>query len=368
MEQAAKISFQRKSSVYYSDNDDDEEYYIPINRSSPIAITPDLPTVEPDDSLIMGDEHLSTIPDTKSDKVIKSSVENLVPIPSESGAISDGECDLPICDSSPKSNLVTHSNPLFDSNDNFTSSDDESFSKEDVTMEEFKICSNPLFDFDEANPIFDEVLENNSSPRPPKELNCENSIESFSLSPIPVEDSDFLMKEIDVFLASDGSMPPGIDSDGSNSEGDNLFIERLLYDDPIPLPEYDHFHFNNEPTHPTLDSDFIHSSDFLGSDLLVSFPSETRNKTFDPGIFIEVQSKRFLSLNFTSHRGFKAFKINPNFLNESPMMIYGGNNPILDVPISPDYETSCARGFVLRSLELHILSFILGIQYPNLID
>ncbi|GJR29158.1 hypothetical protein Tco_1105390 [Tanacetum coccineum] len=32
------------------------------------------------------------------------------------------------------------------------------------------------------------------------------------------------------------------------------------------------------------------------------------------------------------------------------------------------FEASRARGFVLRSLELQILSFILGIQYPNLID
>ncbi|GKG31831.1 hypothetical protein Tco_0426781, partial [Tanacetum coccineum] len=36
--------------------------------------------------------------------------------------------------------------------------------------------------------------------------------------------------------------------------------------------------------------------------------------------------------------------------------------------IAPDYEASRARGFVLRSLELRILSFIMGIQYPNLID
>ncbi|GJX40338.1 hypothetical protein Tco_0255328 [Tanacetum coccineum] len=34
----------------------------------------------------------------------------------------------------------------------------------------------------------------------------------------------------------------------------------------------------------------------------------------------------------------------------------------------PDYEASRARGFVHRSLELHILSFIIGIEYPNLID
>ncbi|GKB23954.1 hypothetical protein Tco_0863355 [Tanacetum coccineum] len=46
----------------------------------------------------MGDEHLDTIPATESDEVIKSSVENLVPIPSEFKGISDDSCDVPICD------------------------------------------------------------------------------------------------------------------------------------------------------------------------------------------------------------------------------------------------------------------------------
>ncbi|GKB08623.1 hypothetical protein Tco_0836935 [Tanacetum coccineum] len=121
-----------------------------------------------------------------------------------------------------------------------------------------------------------------------------------------------------------------------------------------------------------MDSDFTLSSDSLGSDLVVSFPSGTRNKIFDPGIFIEVQSKRFLSPNefsisfirdplspvfdtlllfssenednvfnpgilasneeksphLLSHRGFKAFQL----ISESPMMISGGDIPILDVP------------------------------------
>ncbi|GKC38466.1 reverse transcriptase domain-containing protein [Tanacetum coccineum] len=34
----------------------------------------------------------------------------------------------------------------------------------------------------------------------------------------------------------------------------------------------------------------------------------------------------------------------------------------------PDFEASRAHGFVLRSLELQILSFVIEIQYPNLID
>ncbi|GKF15761.1 hypothetical protein Tco_0057223, partial [Tanacetum coccineum] len=208
----------------------------------------------------------------------------------------------------------------------------------------------------------------------------------------------------------------------------------------ISPPEYDCFYFKNEPelgnftmdvvediynnptreryvyvlhdlpNYPTLqlDSDFTLSSNSLGSDLVVSFPSRTRNKIFDPGIFIEVQSEKFLSqdefsISFIrdplspvidtlllflsknedkvvnsgilaadkeksphplSYRGFKAFQL----ISESPMMISGGDIPILDVLIARIFEASRACGFVLRSLELHILSFILGIQYPNLID
>nr|GFC20048.1 hypothetical protein [Tanacetum cinerariifolium] len=55
---------------------DDEDDY-------DFAITPILSTKEPIDSLSMGYEHLDTILATKSDEVIKSSVEDLILIPSE---------------------------------------------------------------------------------------------------------------------------------------------------------------------------------------------------------------------------------------------------------------------------------------------
>ncbi|GKA48256.1 hypothetical protein Tco_0741214 [Tanacetum coccineum] len=121
----------------------------------------------------MGDENLSTIPEKESDEVIKSSVKDLVPIPSESEdtSESDSDCDLPSCDDFSPINVyeeksVTFFNPLFDSNDNLTSSDDESLSDEDILEENVKIYSNPLFEFDDeyissdVNPLFDEVLEN----------------------------------------------------------------------------------------------------------------------------------------------------------------------------------------------------------------
>ncbi|GKF80077.1 hypothetical protein Tco_0235645, partial [Tanacetum coccineum] len=123
-----------------------------------------------------------------------SSVENLVQNPSESEDASEGECDLPVCDDFPKSHLVSFSNPLFDINDDCTSSDDESFSEEDVPMENFKFFSNPLFDLDEeivstkVNLIQNEVLE------------------------------------------SITSIPPGIDDDNLDSEGEIHLVERLLYD------------------------------------------------------------------------------------------------------------------------------------------
>ncbi|GKF89555.1 hypothetical protein Tco_0263518, partial [Tanacetum coccineum] len=57
-------------------------------------------------------------------------------------------------------------NLLFNSNDDFTSSDDESLSDEDILEDNVKIYSNPLFELDDeyissdVNPLFDEVLEN----------------------------------------------------------------------------------------------------------------------------------------------------------------------------------------------------------------
>nr|GFB55523.1 hypothetical protein [Tanacetum cinerariifolium] len=54
-----------------------------------------------DNSLSMGDEHLDTISATESDEFIKSGVENLIPIPSESEGIPEHVCDVSSHDNSP---------------------------------------------------------------------------------------------------------------------------------------------------------------------------------------------------------------------------------------------------------------------------
>ncbi|GJV10429.1 hypothetical protein Tco_1351970 [Tanacetum coccineum] len=192
---------------------------------------------------------------------------------------------------------------------------------------------------------------------------------------VTVKDSDFIREEIDIFPGLDDSIPPGIESDNYDSEGD---------DNSTSLPEFESFHVdypdsgdstidvvedipvdvpNILPTHPTLhmDFDFIPSHNDLISDLDVSSPFRDRNKIYDPGICIEVESTRFLAtFSFvidtlipfssnnenkvfnhdvlaskeksppsSSHRGFKASKL---FHHKSPMLIYGENIPILDVP------------------------------------
>ncbi|GKG37135.1 hypothetical protein Tco_0447308, partial [Tanacetum coccineum] len=127
--------------------------------------------------------------------------------------------------------------------------------------------------------------------------------------PIPVEDNDSLREEIDIFPGPDDLIPPGIEIDDYDSEGD---------DNSTSLPEFKSFHVDYPglgdstidmvedipvdvpsilTTHPTLymDFDFIPSHNDLGSDLDVSSPSKDRNKTYDPGICIEVESTRFLA-------------------------------------------------------------------------
>nr|GFC48311.1 hypothetical protein [Tanacetum cinerariifolium] len=103
------------------DDDDDEDYTI--------AVTPSLSTEEPDNSLSMGDEHLDTIPATESDEFIKSSVENFIPILSESEGIPNNMCDVPFHDNCPPLYVSKDQfEDFFDSNDKFFSTDDDSFS------------------------------------------------------------------------------------------------------------------------------------------------------------------------------------------------------------------------------------------------
>nr|GEV28746.1 hypothetical protein [Tanacetum cinerariifolium] len=246
----------RKIPICY-DDDDDEKSSTPLRDiiifklHLCIAITPVLSTKEPKDSLIMGEKHLDTILEKKSDEFIKFTVENLVPNPTGS----EDEQSLLNQDS-----LIISSSKIDSLLDEFTG--------EHIFLKSIP----PRIDESDCDPeeeirLIKKLLYDNSSPRPLEEINFENSdavIESFFPSPIPFEDSDPFMEEIDLFLTSDGSIPPDIDSDYSNSEGDNLFPGRLLHNDLIPLPDI--FDFSNVVRN--LSSHLYLSGDFFNSSLL----------------------------------------------------------------------------------------------------
>nr|GEW77643.1 hypothetical protein [Tanacetum cinerariifolium] len=245
------------NSPTFYDDDDDDEYSIQVSgflKKSPIAIAPVLPTEEPDNSLSMGDEHLSTILEMKSDEIIKSSVENLVPIPSESEGISDDTCDdINYAEASPPDSEL-------------------------VSLEEVK-DDIPHAKLLNIRLLIAKIKSLNKNPTPDCVLKYPSSSFLFY--------SDNSLPEFETFSDHTEETSSG----STTTHADNS------------LPKYDSFLFEIEP-----DQGFRLSSsdDSLGSDLEISFPSGTRNKILDPRIFLEVQSKRFLShdLEASRARGF----------------------------------------------------------------
>nr|GFA39582.1 hypothetical protein [Tanacetum cinerariifolium] len=122
-------------------DDDDEDYTSAITPDEPV-----LSTEEPDNSLSIGDKHLDTIPATESDEFIKSGVENLIPIPSESEGIPEHKCDVPFHNNSPPLDVSKDQfEDFFESNEEFSSTDDDSFSFDNI-------------DYVEASPLDSELV------------------------------------------------------------------------------------------------------------------------------------------------------------------------------------------------------------------
>nr|GFA81376.1 hypothetical protein [Tanacetum cinerariifolium] len=148
---------------------------------------------------------------------------------SQSIAITTSPLVLPIKD--PEEKAVTFSNPLFNSNDDFISSGDESLSDEDVPEDNVKIYSNLIFEFDDeyissnVNSLFDEVLEN---------------IESKDSYDCNLDEPDLLVTPL-----SDANKDECFDSGGDvnkindfedvyyDSKGDILYLKSLLNDDLV---------------------------------------------------------------------------------------------------------------------------------------
>ncbi|GJS16172.1 hypothetical protein Tco_0410644 [Tanacetum coccineum] len=84
---------------------------------------------------LLGTSILDIYSETESDEFIKSSVENLVLIPSESEGIPDKMCDMPLCENTtPLNALNEHSEIVVNFDDDNSSSDDDSPYGEDIDL------------------------------------------------------------------------------------------------------------------------------------------------------------------------------------------------------------------------------------------
>nr|GEY96985.1 hypothetical protein [Tanacetum cinerariifolium] len=332
-DQAANARYWKIPACY---DDDDDDYTF--------AITPN----ELVNSQSIGDEHLDTIPATESDEFIKSSVENLVPIPSESKG--ELECDMPVCEE-----FTTFSNILFDSDYDFYSSDDQSFSNEDLPKE---IYSNPLFDEEIIPMKIDQHPYNAEFDLIESMLNHDSLIissskidslfDEFAGEPTllksitqgidetdcdPEEETRFikrlfnsLMEENDLSFTPDYLMPPGNKEDDYDFEREILISEDLLSNYSLSLPEIESFHFDI----PSFSRPPAKPPDGNTGILNVKMMDDiSEQKVPMPRLMITLVANQEKSPNLLSHQGLKAFQPSA----ECPMMIHGKNTHILDVPL-----------------------------------
>nr|GEV50102.1 hypothetical protein [Tanacetum cinerariifolium] len=335
----------------FYDDDDDVDYTI--------AITPVLSTEEPIDSLSMEDEHLDTIPATKSDEVINSSVEDLVPILSESEGIPKHMCDVPFHDNSPPLDVSKDQIENFsESNSEVSSIDDDSFSIDNIDFVEASPHDFEPVSSEVVKIVIPEIILLHPPIARPSLTTTHSDIslsdyEAFSFNNDHIKEisggsttthSDIFLSEYDSFIF-----------DFTHEE----FVDELAH--IISPPEYDCFYFRDLPDPGELMS-------VLNFGIRKNPPSTTRvnlpieddyspllayvvwiflayltypvippylhpfgneDTIFDPGITI---NRFYLFKPGLSHwcGAFKKFNTHRSHLNEWPI-INGKNTPIVDV-------------------------------------
>nr|GEX95633.1 reverse transcriptase domain-containing protein [Tanacetum cinerariifolium] len=273
------------------------------------------------ESQCMGYEHPNTTPETESDEIIKSGVEELVPIPNECEVTSEDkrECDLPVFENSPICD--DHFEIFSDSNnDDDISSDDDTF--EDIEYVEASLPDPEIVNLEEENVVYkkrkksDNSLSISDNFSPEFETFCDHTEEmrsnittthahdslseydSFCFEIKPDQErlinivkndisddstNDPLLEEADLFLAFDSSIPPGIENFGYDSERDIRFLEELLIDDFIPNNEasdFDNPSFPRPPSEPP-DAEFDFEPD-AGDEILVVMNTNDELECLDP--------------------------------------------------------------------------------------
>nr|GFA13485.1 hypothetical protein [Tanacetum cinerariifolium] len=272
----------------------------------------------------MGDEHLDTIPATESDEVIKSSVDDLVPIPSESEGIPDTMCDVHLVNNSTPLKAKDHFEIVTNSNNDISSSDDDSLYNKNIdgsTTTHFDIS---LSDYEAFYFDNDHVKEISSdSPTTQSDISL-SEYDSFIFDFTHKEFADKLAHIIsppkyDCFYFWNLPDPGELMSFLNSKIRENLFTTRVnlpIEDDHSPLLAYVVWIFLAYLTYLVIPP-YLHS---CGNE----------DTIFDPGITINYFC---LFKPGLSHRygAFKKFNTHRGHLNEWPMIINGKNTPILDV-------------------------------------
>nr|GFA05311.1 hypothetical protein [Tanacetum cinerariifolium] len=214
-----------KRLLFFCFDDDDEDYTYAITPDEPVLLTE-----EPDNSLSIGDEHLDTILATESDEFIKSGVENLIPIPSESEGISEHVCNVLSHDNSPPLDVSKDQiEDFFESNEEFSSTGDDSFSFDNIDYVEASPPDSELISsvvMEIVIPKVGGIKASNDNPIPSDDPIISGTPPNLT----PSGESEFFL-EVDAFLAVED------ESISSQSyldlEGDMLLFEAFLNDDPL---------------------------------------------------------------------------------------------------------------------------------------
>nr|GEY27939.1 reverse transcriptase domain-containing protein [Tanacetum cinerariifolium] len=306
------------------DDDDDEESSIPLRDIIIFELPPCIaitPFVSTNYSLIMEDEHLNTIPGKESDEFIKSSVENLVPNPR---------------------NLFE---PFFDEEIISIKIDPHHFNAESDLIKSLLNQDSSIISSSKIDSLLDEfagelILLKSIPPRIDEaDCNPEEEICLFE------KFFDSLMEEIDLFLTVDDSMLPGIENDDYDSEGDILILEELLNNDSLSLSKNESFHYDipSSPRPPAKPPDDDEIEPNLGI-LTIKVVGDISEHYVPVPRLLPTQpthaSNQEKYPHLLSHRDLKAFQLS----SKSPMMIHGGNIPILDVPFLSSLTSSSMGG------------------------
>nr|GEW78038.1 reverse transcriptase domain-containing protein [Tanacetum cinerariifolium] len=227
-------------------------------------LAPILSTKEPKYSPSMGYEHPNTTPETESDEIIKSGVEELVPILSENEVTSEDkrECDLPVYENSPISDnhyeIFSYSN-----NDDDISSDEESF--KDIEYVEASLPDPEIVNVEEENDVNQEEEETRSGNTTTHADDSLPEYDSFCFEIEPdqerlinvlkndisnISSNDHLLEEANLFLAFDNLTQPGIKNFADDSERDICFLKELLINDSILSHESSDSNFEKNPSVP----------------------------------------------------------------------------------------------------------------------